>query len=342
MYFLALFFSMTMVNADNWAVLAAGSKGWENYRHQADICHAYQLVKSHGIPEDNIITMMYNDVVNDPKNPYPGQLYNHPEGPDVYAGCNIDYHGDEVTGQLFMHVLLGNDAAVKNSTGKSKVLKSGPNDQVFVNFADHGGPGMIMFPDGALHAQDLLDTLTQMHSKKMYKELLFYMEACFSGSMFTQLPKNLNIFATTAAAPGENSFATYCMVNVHGKKFPECLGDMFSVSWMEDSDNHDLTKETLKEQISTVTTEVWNCPFCASTVSQYGDKSISSEVVGTYIGLNKTVSTRLPNADLGESIPVPDVRVHLKRIQWLTSTKTEEKAIAWEELQAEIKHREKN
>lgn len=26
----------------HWALLVAGSSGWSNYRHQADVCHAYQ------------------------------------------------------------------------------------------------------------------------------------------------------------------------------------------------------------------------------------------------------------------------------------------------------------
>ena len=31
-----------------WALLVAGSAGWDNYRHQADVCHAYQVRgKSH-------------------------------------------------------------------------------------------------------------------------------------------------------------------------------------------------------------------------------------------------------------------------------------------------------
>mmetsp|Transcript_49051 Transcript_49051/g.115320 ORF Transcript_49051/g.115320 Transcript_49051/m.115320 type:complete len:82 (-) Transcript_49051:268-513(-) len=37
--------------ADKWAVIAAGSKGFWNYRHQADACHAYQLMLKSGIPE---------------------------------------------------------------------------------------------------------------------------------------------------------------------------------------------------------------------------------------------------------------------------------------------------
>ena len=30
--------------------------------------------------------------------------------------------------------------------GSGKVIESGPNDHVFVYFADHGAPGLIAFP----------------------------------------------------------------------------------------------------------------------------------------------------------------------------------------------------
>ena len=41
-----------------WVVLAAGSDGYYNYRHQADVCHAYQVLKAHGVPDENIIVFM--------------------------------------------------------------------------------------------------------------------------------------------------------------------------------------------------------------------------------------------------------------------------------------------
>jgi legumain len=47
-----------------WAVLVAGSNGWWNYRHQADICHAYHVLRGHGIPASQIITMMYDDIAH--------------------------------------------------------------------------------------------------------------------------------------------------------------------------------------------------------------------------------------------------------------------------------------
>jgi len=83
---------LNAASAENWAVLVAGSSGYGNYRHQADICHAYQIVRKNGIPEDNIITMAYDDIANNFENPYPGKLFNKPTkagtpGVDVYAGC---------------------------------------------------------------------------------------------------------------------------------------------------------------------------------------------------------------------------------------------------------------
>jgi legumain len=51
-------------SADKWAVLVAGSNGFYNYRHQSDICHAYQIVIKHGIPADNVIVMSYDDVAS--------------------------------------------------------------------------------------------------------------------------------------------------------------------------------------------------------------------------------------------------------------------------------------
>lgn len=51
-------------SSDHWAVLVAGSNTYSNYRHQADICHAYQIMLENGIPEDQIIVMAYDDIAN--------------------------------------------------------------------------------------------------------------------------------------------------------------------------------------------------------------------------------------------------------------------------------------
>jgi legumain len=57
-----------------------------------------------------------------------GMLNDNGKGVDVYAGCQKDYTGDDVTAANFLAVITGNSAAVK---GK-KVLKSNANDNVFI------------------------------------------------------------------------------------------------------------------------------------------------------------------------------------------------------------------
>lgn len=60
---------LAIATASNWAVLVCGSKKYSNYRHHADVGHAYQILRRGGIAQDHIITMMYNDVPFDETNP---------------------------------------------------------------------------------------------------------------------------------------------------------------------------------------------------------------------------------------------------------------------------------
>jgi legumain len=63
--------------------------------------------------------------------------------------------------------------------------------------------------------------------------LVLYIEACESGSMFEKLLRNdINVYATTASNSKESSYATY-----YDDQLGAYLGDLYSVSWMEDSDS---------------------------------------------------------------------------------------------------------
>lgn len=253
----AALLGMVTANTDHWAVIVAGSNGFWNYRHQADACHAYQIMKKNGIPESNIIMMAYDDVANDSENPFPGQIFNKPgnNSVDVYAGCNIDYKGDSVTPSNFLNILRGNSTGV--SGGNGKVLKSTENSKVFINFADHGAPGLIAFPNEYLYANDLNSTITYMHENKLYKEMVLYIEACESGSMFEGiLADNIDVYAITAANAEESSWGTYCYPDdqVNGVHINSCLGDLFSVNWMEDADATSPSTETLDAQFEKVKT----------------------------------------------------------------------------------------
>ena len=52
-----------------------------------------KVVSNHGIPDENIIVMMYDDIASSKENPVPGKIFNRPNGPDVYAGVPKDYTG---------------------------------------------------------------------------------------------------------------------------------------------------------------------------------------------------------------------------------------------------------
>jgi legumain len=204
LFFIVLFVTVQSTEKpDHWVILVAGSKGFWNYRHQADICHAYQIMKDNGVPEDQIIVFSFDDVAHDSQNPFPGKLFNKKDGHDVYDGCKIDYRGEDVTPTKFLSILRGE--------GDGKTLKSDENSKVFINFADHGAPGLIAFPNDELYARDFHKTLHEMHSAKKYGEMTIYIEACESGSMFQDiLEDNINVYATTAADPHESSWAYYC------------------------------------------------------------------------------------------------------------------------------------
>ncbi|CAN6441540.1 unnamed protein product [Victoria cruziana] len=219
-----------------WAVLIAGSSGYWNYRHQADVCHAYQTMIKGGLKEENIVVFMYDDIAYNEENPRPGTIINHPQGEDVYAGVPKDYVGNDVTVENLFAVLLGNKTAVAGGSGK--VVDSGPNDHIFVFYSDHGGAGVLGMPTYPyLYADDLVDVLKKKHASGTYKSLVFYLEACESGSIFEGLlPEGLNIYATTAANAVESSWGTYCPGGIPSPplEFDTCLGDLYSVSWMED------------------------------------------------------------------------------------------------------------
>jgi len=234
-----------------------------------------------GIPEDHIILMSFDDVANDSENPFPGQLFNKPNGPDVYKGCKADYKGNDVTPANFLNIIKG-DAAAMKGIGNGKVLKSTKDSRVFINFADHGAPGLIAFPAGGyLYADKLNDAINYMHDNTMYSQMVLYIEACESGSMFPNLKPDINVYAVTAANADESSWGTYCSPDdvVNGKHINSCLGDLFSVNWMENDDVSDKSKETLQQQFDTVKKETDK-----SHVMNFGTKTFMNEVIGEFEG----------------------------------------------------------
>ena len=267
--------------SNHWAVIMAGSNTYSNYRHQADTHHAVEIMIKNGIPLNQIIHLAYDDIANNPSNPFPGQLFNHPatgEGVNVYNKSHIDYRGAAVNKENFFKVLLG------DKTAPGPVLGSNSTSKVFVNFVDHGGAGLICTPQGSadwIYADELNDTLQKMKNTGMFGELVFYLETCESGSMFPNITSTEGIYALTASNATLSSYAAYCGSDamVNGKNIGSCLGDLFSVNWMEDTEAANISSETLEQQYETVLAKT-----TASPVQKFGDFSFMSEPIGDFEG----------------------------------------------------------
>lgn len=308
----------------HWVVIVAGSNGWYNYRHQADACHAYQIIHRNGIPDEQIIVMMYDDIANNEENPTPGVVINRPNGTDVYKGVPKDYTGEDVTPENFLAVLRGDEEAVKGK-GSGKVLKSGPRDHVFVYFTDHGATGILVFPNEDLHVKDLNKTIRYMYEHKMYQKMVFYIEACESGSMMNHLPDDIDVYATTAANPNESSYACY-----YDEERSTYLGDWYSINWMEDSDVEDLTKETLHKQYHLVKSHT-----NTSHVMQYGNKSISTMKVMQFQGMKHRASSpiSLPPVTHLDLTPSPDVPLTILKRKLLRTNNVKESQVLVGQIQ---------
>lgn len=150
----------------------------------------------------------------------------------------------------------------------------------------------------------------------MYQKMVFYIEACESGSMMRHLPSDINVYATTAANPTESSYACY-----YDEKRSTYLGDWYSVNWMEDSDVEDLTKETLHKQYQLVKSHT-----NTSHVMQYGNKSISSMKVMQFQGMKHKASSPIslpPVKDL-DLTPSPEVPLTIMKRKLMSTNDLQE------------------
>jgi len=219
--------------------------------------------------------------------------------------------------------------------GNGKVIQSGPNDHIFVNFVDHGAPGLLAFPSGELHARELQDTILDMYQKNRFGKLVMYIEACESGSMFENLlPDDMNVFVTTAANSHEHSFACY-----YDSKRGTYLGDVYSVMWMEDSEIEDLSQETLFRQFSIVRKET-----TTSHVQEFGDLEIGKMKVAEFQGFgNATVAAvnggmkKAHISPLLDAVSSGDVPLEILRHQ-LKLSKSEKLT---SDIERKIRHTEK-
>ena len=245
MYALFLFFVLlSVVTADKHAIIVAPRANWDDYGVQSETCRMYKDIVAGGVNPENIILMSTHKVSDADENPWPGDLYtdDSPDAPgkDYAHGCieHIDYEEEFMTGDVMLAIMRGDTDKLKELTGMEnpRALKSTEEDEVFMYFSSHGGRGRIVVGETRVSAEELIDTIKYMHEHKMYKHFFFLMEACYSGSMFLDLPRDINVYAMTAANDDFASYESHCPPYdvVNGKSMGTCLSCYFdnTIQWM--------------------------------------------------------------------------------------------------------------
>ena len=222
---------------DKWALLVAGSSGWNNYRHQADVYYMYQLLRNYGYDDDHIVLIAEDDIAYNKNNPNPGVVSIHVGGTDVYENLIIDYHPSELMPEDIRAILCGEE-----SERLPHVISADEDDNVFFFWSGHGISEHLMWlNDRKGFSRELAhETFTSMHEKRCYRKLLCLVETCYSGSVFDVVEGLPGILAITAANANETSKADVynCdlevwMSNRFTLTFQECITENPSIPMHE-------------------------------------------------------------------------------------------------------------
>ena len=193
-------------HTSNWAVLISTSRFWFNYRHLANVLSLYRTVKRLGIPDSQILLLLPDDMACNPRNAFPGTVYNNAaRGLDLYGdNIEVDYRGYEVTVENFIRLLtdrLGDDVP------RGKRLGSDRGSNVLVYMTGHGGNEFLKFQDSEeIGAWDLADAFAQMHEKQRYHEMLFMIDTCQANTMFSRF-YSPNIIAMGSSEIDQSSYS---------------------------------------------------------------------------------------------------------------------------------------
>ncbi|CAK7896462.1 GPI-anchor transamidase [[Candida] anglica] len=206
-------FNGTSTHTNNWAVLVSTSRFWFNYRHMANVLSLYRTVKRLGIPDSQIILMLSDDIACNPRNAFPGTVFNNmDQALDLYGdSIEVDYRGYEVTVENFVRLLTDRWDA---NHPRSKRLLTDENSNIFIYLTGHGGNEFLKFQDAEeISAYDIAHAFEQMHEKKRYNEIFFMIDTCQANTMFKHF-YSPNILSVGSSAIDESSYSHHSDMDI--------------------------------------------------------------------------------------------------------------------------------
>ena len=287
------------------------------------------LIKA-GVKPENIIFMAYTSNVSSKSNPFKGMIFTDPapntDGDWAKYGCfdHVDYTDGDINPTVFLGILSGDAEGVAKATGKEnpKVLAAGPEDTVFTYFIDHGSDGLICVGYDYIFEKELIGALKTAHEKQIYGKWVWFMEACYSGSMFPNLPADWNIYVMTSSDAHHNAWMSNCPPDdkVAGKSLDTCLSGLWDNSYLDYLEQH--PKTTIGEIVDAVIADVKKTS--AQGVSEFGDMSFRDLPLSDFFGELPTPSFRVSKKVNTESLVALDqVPMHLAKWRAIRADKND-------------------
>lgn len=189
---------------DKWALLVAGSSGWKNYRHQADVLAMYQLLKARGYKDERIVLVMEDDIAFHSSNPQQGIIQVSVGGENLCQQVEVDYRLSDLNPEDIKAILLGQE-----NEKLHQVIRATNKDNVLVFWSGHGLNKELCWDnhDTGLTYDLAKEIFEEMNEEKAYRKSLWLVETCYSGSVMQACEGFPGILAITAANANETSKA---------------------------------------------------------------------------------------------------------------------------------------
>jgi len=193
-------------HSNNWAVIVDASRYWFNYRHSSNALSVYHAIRARGVPDSQIILMLADDMACNPRNRFPGQIFNNwKKKTSLYdEDVEVDYRGEEVSVENLLRLLTGRHSP---NVARSKRLLTDARSNILLFLTGHGGAGFLKFQDKEeLSSQDLADAFFQMRQQNRYHEVLVMTDTCQASTLHERFFSS-GIVSIGSSALGENSYS---------------------------------------------------------------------------------------------------------------------------------------
>jgi GPI-anchor transamidase subunit K len=210
-------------HSSNYAVIVSTSRYWFNYRHNTNALLLYQYLRTYGnFTDENIILMLADEYALNPRNPLKNQIFNTATDSvpaarprrniaDVSSSLftddiEIDYRGEDVTVENFIHVLTGR----REHRSGPAVLRSDSNSHILLYMTGHAGDLFFKFQDvEEITSSQLADALEFLHVSGRYREILFIADTCQAFTMGDAIVERKlpNVSVIGSSLRGESSYA---------------------------------------------------------------------------------------------------------------------------------------